>query len=131
MENFAAMAIPLYELTQKDVKFTWSRECQLAFDQLKTIIASEPILRQPNWETIFHVHVDASGIALGSILAHNLMAKWIFQYTLLAGDFPKRNKGIPLQKERHLGWCLVSKNLGIIYWAKCFIFMWIIRHYFT
>ena len=37
--------------------------------QLKVSIASEPILRQPNWDIIFHVHVHASRIALGSILA--------------------------------------------------------------
>ena len=69
VENLAAIAIPLYELTQKDVKFHWSDQCHQAFEQLKIAIASEPILRQPNWEVIFHVHVDASGIALGSILA--------------------------------------------------------------
>ena len=69
VEHFAAIAIPLYELTQKDVPFTWTTECQKAFEQLKPTIASEPILRQPNWDTIFHVHVDASSIALGSILA--------------------------------------------------------------
>ena len=51
------------------MKFNWSEHCQQAFNQLKAIIASEPILKQPNWETIFHVHVNASGIALGSILA--------------------------------------------------------------
>ena len=32
VEQFAAIAIPLYELTQKDVKFNWSMECQQAFD---------------------------------------------------------------------------------------------------
>lgn len=69
VERFATIAIPLYELTQKDVKFHWSNQCQQAFEQLKIIIASEPILRQPNWDVIFHVHVDASGVALGSILA--------------------------------------------------------------
>ena len=68
IERFAAIAIPLYELIQKDVKFHWSDQCQQAFEQLKTITANEPILRQPNWDVIFHVHVDASGVALGSIL---------------------------------------------------------------
>lgn len=63
VEQFAAIAIPLDELTQKDVK------CEAAFVELKKIIASEPILRQQNREIIFHVHVDASGLALGSILA--------------------------------------------------------------
>ena len=99
VEQFAAIAIPLYELTQKDVKFTWSVECQKAFDQLKAIIASEPILRQPNWETIFHVHVDASGIALGSILAQP-DGKMDFPVYFASRRFSKAEQGLFYHRER-------------------------------
>jgi hypothetical protein len=44
-------------------------ECDKAFDILKEKLSSAPILIFPNWEIEFHVHVDASGIALGAILA--------------------------------------------------------------
>lgn len=44
VDQFAAIAIPLYELTQKDVKFQWTSKCEAAFKELKRIIASEPIL---------------------------------------------------------------------------------------
>ena len=39
------------------------------FQKVKEIVASEPILCQFDWDIIFHVHVDALGVALGSILA--------------------------------------------------------------
>lgn len=44
VDQFTAIAIPLYELTQKDVKFQWSMECEAAFVELKKVIANEPIL---------------------------------------------------------------------------------------
>ena len=59
----------MYALTKKEVKFDWSKECQEGFEAIKRIIASKPILRQPKWDTVFHVHVDASRKALGAILA--------------------------------------------------------------
>ncbi|MCO5602086.1 hypothetical protein L7F22_056214 [Adiantum nelumboides] len=65
---FATKAIVLYILTQKDVKFIWTLECQESFQALKDAVSSKPILRQPNWEVIFHVHVDALGVAMGAIL---------------------------------------------------------------
>ena len=103
VEQFAAIAIPLYELTQKDVKFTWSTECQQAFDQLKSIIASEPILRQPNWETIFHVHVDASGIALGSILAQPDGKMDFPVYFATSRRFSKAEQGYSTTEREALG----------------------------
>ncbi|MCO5589239.1 hypothetical protein L7F22_043205 [Adiantum nelumboides] len=66
---FATKAIVLYILTQKDVKFIWTSECQESFQALKDAVSIKPILRQLNWEVIFHVHVDASGVAMGAILA--------------------------------------------------------------
>ena len=31
-------------------------------------LVEEPILRFPDWFTKFHVHIDASGLAIGEIL---------------------------------------------------------------
>jgi len=44
-------------------------ECDKAFDILKEKLNTTPILIYPNWEIEFHVHVDASSIVLGVILA--------------------------------------------------------------
>ena len=102
VENLAAIAIPLYELTQKEVKFHWSDQCQQAFEQLKLAIASEPILRQPNWEVIFHVHVDASGIALGSILAQP-DGKLDFPVYFASRRFSKAEQGYSTTEREALG----------------------------
>ena len=50
---YADLARPLYRLL---INFTWTDECQKAYDALKGALASAPILRSPNWDVIFHVH---------------------------------------------------------------------------
>ena len=53
-----------------DTKFGWTQECQHSLDTLKEKMVTSPILVFPDWKFPFHVHVDASSIAMGIILAH-------------------------------------------------------------
>ena len=46
--DFATIADPLTHLTKRGVAFVWSEEAQLAFEQIKALIASAPILRRPS-----------------------------------------------------------------------------------
>jgi hypothetical protein len=57
------------KLLRKDTKFQWNNDCQHGLDTLKEKMVTMPILVFPDWEKTFHVHVDASSIALGAILA--------------------------------------------------------------
>ena len=59
---------PMERFLNKDVVFVWSQECQEIFEMLKEKMASTPILVFPDWDKEFHVHVDASSIALGVVL---------------------------------------------------------------
>lgn len=54
---------------KKEVQYKWIDDCQRGFKEIKRMIAQKPILSQPNWNEIFCVHVDASNLALGAILA--------------------------------------------------------------
>ena len=56
---------------KKDIKFEWTPECQESLDILKEKMVTTPILVFPNWNKEFHVHVDASSIALGIVLAQS------------------------------------------------------------
>ena len=49
--------------------FKWTPECQTAFEVLKSILCSEPILVYPDLTKRFRVITDASGIGLGAVLA--------------------------------------------------------------
>jgi hypothetical protein len=57
------------KLLKKDCQFSWTEECQTSFDTLKQKMVTAPILVFPDWSKEFHVHVDASSIALGEVLA--------------------------------------------------------------
>ena len=65
---YAKITAPMEKLLKKDVKFLWNEECQKILDILKEKMVTAPILVFPYWTKPFHVHVDASGIALGIIL---------------------------------------------------------------
>jgi hypothetical protein len=69
IQNYAQIVAPLERLLHKDIKYEWTMECQQAFDTLKEKLVTAPILIFPDWSKLFHVHVDASSIALGIILA--------------------------------------------------------------
>jgi len=60
--------MPMKKLLKHDVKYEWNEECQKILDILKERMVTVPILVFPDWKKIFHVHVDASLIALGIIL---------------------------------------------------------------
>jgi hypothetical protein len=59
---------PIMGLLKNDVKFNWSPKCNEAFEQLKTLLTTAPILAQPDIEKSFDVYCDASGIGLGCVL---------------------------------------------------------------
>jgi hypothetical protein len=69
IKGYAQITAPMEKLLRKDSKFQWNEDCQRGLDTLKEKMVTTPILVFPDWEKTFHVHVDASTIALGAILA--------------------------------------------------------------
>ena len=59
--TYAMIAKPVYGLL---VVFIWTDECEVSFHKLKTALSTTPILNAPNWDLIFHVHVDAFDFAI-------------------------------------------------------------------
>jgi hypothetical protein len=69
--DFARVAIPLVNLTKKGVKYLWTEECQSSFEQLKTILKEQIVLKYPDFSQSFEIHTDASKWALGGVLSQN------------------------------------------------------------
>jgi len=55
-------------LLKNDIKFVWSSECEEAFETLKKLLTTAPVLAQPDIEKYFHVYCDASGKGIGCVL---------------------------------------------------------------
>ena len=69
IKGYTTITAPMEKLLNKYATFEWSQECQGSFDTLKEKMASAPILVFLDWNKEFHVHVDASSVALGVVLA--------------------------------------------------------------
>ncbi|XP_075473251.1 uncharacterized protein LOC142504012 [Ascaphus truei] len=64
IKNFSGIIAPITQLTQKEFPFKWSPEADAAFEQLKSLFTSAPILIHPNPELPFILEVDASDSAV-------------------------------------------------------------------
>ena len=56
------------KLLRKEAKFNWTSDCEAAFQQLKILLTTAPILTQPDVAKPFDVYCDASGTGLGCVL---------------------------------------------------------------
>ena len=67
--GFSRVAAPLHTLTEKDVPFSWTEECQQAFEELRRLLTDTPVLAFPNFTRPLILETDASGSGLGAVLA--------------------------------------------------------------
>ena len=67
--GFSKVAEPLFALTRKDVTFKWSEICEKAFQQLKMLLTTGPLLIFPNFDKEFILETDTSILGLGAVLA--------------------------------------------------------------
>ena len=78
VENFSKIAKPLSNLLQKNVKYNWSPDCDVAFKTLKQKLISAPVLTPPDESKPYEVFYDASLQGLGGVLMQD---KKIVAYT--------------------------------------------------
>ena len=55
-------------MLEKDAKFSWDKDCQKSFEELRSHLTTAPIVRAPNWQLPFKVICDASDLAIGAVL---------------------------------------------------------------
>ena len=69
--NFSNIVAPLNLLTRKNKPWKWTPLQQTAFDELKRIFSSTPVLQIPDVSRPFSIMTDASLLAAGAILLQN------------------------------------------------------------
>ncbi|KAM2016485.1 hypothetical protein ACFX16_046894 [Malus domestica] len=68
IKDFSKISNPLCRLLQKDVAFDFNEECEKAFNHLKEMLTSAPIIVPPDWSFPFELMCDAFDYALGAVL---------------------------------------------------------------
>ena len=63
---------PLNKLTRKGTSFQWTYEQDVAFQKIKTIISSQPILQHYDKEKCIMLSCDASPEGIGAVLSHEV-----------------------------------------------------------
>lgn len=72
IKEFLKITQPLCKLLQKHVMFDFDEACKAAFDRLKELLTSAPILQTPNWSLPFEIMCDASNHAIGAVLGQRV-----------------------------------------------------------
>jgi hypothetical protein len=67
--GYSRLAVPLFELTKRDVAFMWDLGCQEAFETLKGALVAAPILTRLDFNKPFCLDVDWSPKGVGAILS--------------------------------------------------------------
>ena len=69
IKDFSKIARPLHRLTEKNIIFKWTQECEDSFNILKHALTSSPILIYPCLEKEFILDTDASGTGTVAVLS--------------------------------------------------------------
>ena len=71
VRNFSSLAAPLTDLL-KLTQFEWNAPADRAFQQIKVALTSAPVLRLSDFEKLFDVATDASGVGIKAVLSQEL-----------------------------------------------------------
>lgn len=119
--NIAKILDPLYNLMRKNVKFQWSDECENAFNNIKKILCSEPVLAIFNPSSDTFLYTDASIKGLGAVLKQKQTdgtIKPVAYFSKKLNETQKKRKAIILE-------CLAIQE-SIKFWQH-----WLIGRFFT
>ncbi|CAN6700728.1 unnamed protein product [Malus baccata var. baccata] len=88
IKDFSKISQLICRLLQKDVPFKFDDECEKAFNHLKEMLTSAPIIVPPDWSLPFELMCDASDYALGAYLLTKKEAKpRLIRWMLLLQEF--------------------------------------------
>ncbi|CAH8594109.1 unnamed protein product [Dicrocoelium dendriticum] len=123
VRNFADIAGPLHRLTEKGRPFRWTPQCEQAFDALRQLLTTSPILAFPDLSPSagpFILGTDASDTGIGAVLSQKGAdgLEHVIAYGSRCLSKPKRN------------YCATRKEmLALVVYTKHFRHFLLGRHF--
>ena len=85
LPNLWRLLIPIYDLQKKAKKFKWTDEAEKAFNEIKKLLVSPPVLKAPTLEGLFRLKSDTLREGVGGTLLQKQGDEWV-----VIGYHPKR-----------------------------------------
>ena len=77
LPNLRRLLIPIYDLQKKSKKFEWTEEVEKAFNDIKELLISPPVLKAPMPDGLFHLESDTSQEGVGGTLLQKQGNEWV------------------------------------------------------
>ena len=77
LPNLRWLLIPIYDLQKKAKKFKWTDEAEKAFNEIKKLLVSLPVLRAPTPDCLFRFESDTSREGVGGTLLQKQGDEWV------------------------------------------------------
>ena len=68
IDNFSTVSFPLQNLLKKGARFIWTEDHTIAFEKLKNLLSTGPVLAFPDFTKQFRIAVDTSSKGIGYML---------------------------------------------------------------
>jgi len=119
--NVSIVLNPLHNLLRKDQRFIWSEQCQKAFNDMKKLLCSQPVLAIFDPDLPINIYTDASRLDIGAVLKQvqsNDEEKPVAYFSKKINESQKNKEAIYIE-------CIAIKE-AIRYWQH-----WLIERKFT
>ena len=77
LPNLHRLLIPIYDLQKKAKKFKWMEEVERAFNDIKKLLISSPVLKAPTPDGLFCLESDTSRDGVGGTLLQKQGDEWV------------------------------------------------------
>ncbi|XP_036325107.1 uncharacterized protein K02A2.6-like [Rhagoletis pomonella] len=97
--GYALIAAPLNRLLRKNETFVWTEYQESAFNKLKTILVSRPVMTAFRVDAEHQVHTDASSVGLAGVLLQKENENWkpVIYYSRATTDAEKKYHSYELE----------------------------------
>ena len=75
--NLWRLLIPICDLQKKAKKFKWTDEAEKAFNEIKKLLVSPPVLKAPTPDSLFRLKGDTLREGVGGILLQKQGDEWV------------------------------------------------------
>lgn len=112
-KNFSVLAAPLTALCSPSVPYTWTAECEHAFQAAKSLLCSAPVLSAPDYSKPFSLEVDASAIGAGAVLLQDDEAGVPHPVSYFSAKFKKHQLNYSTIEKETLAMLLALQHFNV------------------